>query len=144
MAARTHRTEIEIEAPAGTVWAVMSDVERWPEWTASIRRVRRLDDGEFRIGSSARINQPRLLPATWTVSALEPGRSFSWTTTSPGLHIVGHHVVEQLGDGRSRVVLSTEATGALATFADSLTGKLAQRYIETEAAGLKRRSESAG
>ena len=61
-----------------------------------------------------------------------------------GLHIVGHHVVEQLGDGRSRVVLSTEATGALATFADSLTGKLAQRYIETEAAGLKRRSESAG
>lgn len=144
MAVRTHRTEIEIDAPADAVWAVMSDVERWPEWTASIRRVRRLDEGEFRVGSSARINQPRLLPATWTVETLEPGRSFSWTTTSPGLHIVGHHDVEALSETRCRVVLTTVANGALAAIADSLTGTLAQRYIETEAAGLKRRSEAAG
>ena len=134
---RAHRTEIEINAPADAVWSVMSDVERWPEWTASIRKVRRLDDGEFRVGSRARINQPKLMPATWTVDTLQPGRSFSWSTRSPGLHIVGHHVVEPLADDRSKVTLTTVATGALAGIADSLTGKLAQRYIETEAAGLK-------
>ena len=142
MAERTHQTEIEIDAPAATVWAVMSDVARWPEWTASIRKVRRLDDGEFRVGSRARINQPKLMPATWTVDALESGRSFSWSTRSPGLHIVGHHVVEPLGGDRSKVTLTTVANGALAAVADSITGKLAQRYIETEAAGLKQRSEA--
>ena len=29
---------IEIDAPATLVWQVFSDVERWPDWTASVTR----------------------------------------------------------------------------------------------------------
>ena len=54
----------------------MSDVERWPQWTESVTSVQRLEPGPLAMGSRARIKQPRLLRATWQVTAIEAGRSF--------------------------------------------------------------------
>ena len=91
MAEHRYSTHIDIQAPAVRVWEVMSDVARWPEWTPSISEVQRLDDGEFTVGSRARVRQPRLWPATWMVEKLEPGVAFTWSTATPGARIVGDH-----------------------------------------------------
>lgn len=82
---------IDIEAPADVPWAVMSDGERWPEWTASVTSVRRLDKGPLRIGSRALIRRPRFPPAVWTVTTLEPGRRFVWRSGLPGMWVYGDH-----------------------------------------------------
>jgi len=133
---------IEIAAPAEQGWAVMSDVERWPEWTASVRRVERLDQGPLRTGSRARVRQPRLPVAIWTVTALEPGRFFDWRSPAPGLLSVGHHRVDPAGDGASRVTLSITWSGLLAPVINLLYGNLSRRYVAMEAQGLKRRCEA--
>ena len=49
---------VEISAAPDQVWGVLTDVERWSEWTETVTRVQRLDDGPLREGSRARISQP--------------------------------------------------------------------------------------
>jgi len=134
---------IDIAAPREQVWTVMSDVERWPEWTRSVRSVERLDQGPFGVGSRARIRQPRFPVAVWTVTALEPGRSFEWRSSAPGLLSIGSHRVDTTGENVSRVTLSLTWSGVLAPVVRLLFGGLSRRYVGMEAQGLKRRCEAA-
>ena len=53
--------EIEINASPDRVWAVLVDVERWPEWMASYTSVDLLREGPLTIGIEARVRQPGLV-----------------------------------------------------------------------------------
>ncbi len=121
---------IDIAAPQERVWAIMADVERWPEWTRSAKSVERLDRGPLAVRSRARVRQPRFPAAIWTVTALEPGRSFEWRSPAPGLLSVGGHRVEAVGEHASRVTLSLTWSGPLAPVMRLLFGKLSRRYVE--------------
>jgi uncharacterized membrane protein len=131
---------IDISAPIAAVWPVMADVERWHEWTASISSIRILDQRPLGIGSRARIRQPKLPPAEWTVTELEPERGFTWISRGPGLLVTGRHYIESRGNG-SRVTLSIQYEGLLGRLVGWVTRELNLLYIGLEAAGLKRRCE---
>jgi uncharacterized membrane protein len=131
---------IEITAPSERVWQVMSDVERWHEWTASIKSVRRLGSGAFAVGSRVLIRQPKLPPAFWKVVAIEPGKSFTWISASPGFRAIGYHAVQSTPKG-SRATLSIEFQGVFGGVFARLTKNITERYLAFEAKGLKARSE---
>lgn len=131
---------VDINARASRVWDVIADVERWPEWTASMTSVQRLDSGPLAIGSRARVKQPKLAASKWVVTAVEHGRGFTWVSRSPGIESTGYHYVQPTPSG-SRATLSIEFRGILAPLVASLWSSLITRYVEMEAAGLKRRSE---
>src|SRR5262245_12789330 len=134
-----HKT-VDIAARPERVWKVMVDVERWPEWTKSMETIRRLEGGPFAIESSAWISQPKLRPAVWTITQLDAGRSFTWSTKGPGFRVFGSHGVEPTETG-SRVTLSIRFEGLLGGIVGRLLRKLNVEYMDMEAAGLKRRSE---
>jgi hypothetical protein len=131
---------VDINAAPDAVLAVMSDVERWPEWTPSVTSITRLDAGPFVVGSRARIRQPKLPPALWTVSAIEPGRSFTWTSKGPGILVTAHHSIDPRAEG-SRVTLSIRYEGLLAKLVAWMTKDINERYLSMEANGLKARCE---
>jgi uncharacterized membrane protein len=133
---------VTIDAPPEKVYAILCDVERWPEWTSTMTSVQRTERGPFALGSSAHVRQPRLRPAVWQVTALEDQRNFTWTTSSLGLRMTAGHLIEPQGTG-SCVVLSFELSGFMAPVVSRLYGGLIERYITTESQGLKKRSESA-
>ena len=132
---------VYIDAPPQKVFAVLCDVERWPEWTPTMTSVRRLDSGPFAIGSSAQVRQPKLRTAVWRVTELQDGRNFTWTTHSPGLRMTAGHLIEPKGAG-SQVELTFELSGLIAPVVSRLYGGLIERYVATESQALKKRSES--
>jgi uncharacterized membrane protein len=132
-----------IAAPASTVWEVYSDVEHWPEWTDSVTSVDLLAPGPLRVGSRARIRQPRLPVAEWTVTEFDDGKSFTWVARGPGVRTTGTHVVEPHGDGARATAILVQA-GPLGPVVGFLTRGLTKRYLAMEAAGLKTRAEARG
>jgi carbon monoxide dehydrogenase subunit G len=134
----------DVDAPPEVVFAVLIDIERWPEWTPTVTRVERLDDagGPLALGSRLRIVQPKVPPAEWAVTALEPGRGFKIVSRSPGATVEADHWAEPAADGAgSRVTLSVTFSGFLGRLIGRAMRRLNERYIAEEAAGLKRRSE---
>jgi hypothetical protein len=130
----------DIDAPAARVWQVMSDTDRWHEWTPSVTSIRRLGEGPFAVGSRVVIRQPKFPPALWRLTAIEPDRSFTWVSVAPGLRVIGHHSVEPRGGG-SRPTLSLTLHGIFGGVFGRLTENVTERYLGYEASGLKARSE---
>ena len=140
MAIHVERT-VNINAPPERVWAVMMAVERWPEWTESMKSVERLDEGEFAVGSKAKLKIRRSPNANvWTVTELTPNRSFTWETNSGGVKGIAAHVIEPDGNG-SKVTLTVALSGIVATLFGWMIGSESKKNVEMEAAGLKKRSE---
>jgi hypothetical protein len=132
---------IEIQAPPERVWAVMSDIEHWHEWTASITRIRRLEGGPLGVGRRAYVSQPKLPPALWKVTEWSEGRGFTWVSRGPGLRVTGRHYVEPAVTG-SKVELSIIYEGFFGPLLARMIGSLNGRYLALEANGLKKRSEA--
>lgn len=133
--------DTDIAADVEQVWAVLVDVPRWPEWTASVSRAERGEPGPLAVGATARLTQPKLRPAVWRVTELTEGREFTWVSQTPGVRTRGEHRLLPLPDGRTRVELVIAQSGPLAGLIGWLYGDLLRRYLRLEADGLKRRSE---
>lgn len=132
--------DVQIAAPPDRVWAVMRDVERWPEWTASVSSVKLLEGGPLRVGSRALIKQPKFPPALWRATAIDEGRSFTWVSTGPALRVTGMHSV-RAAPGGSVATLALRYEGFVGRLLAWMTRGITERYIGMEAAGLKKRSE---
>jgi uncharacterized protein YndB with AHSA1/START domain len=138
-----YEQSVDIAAPPARVWEIMADVERWPEWTASVQRLERLEPGPLAVGASARIKQPGFMAARWRVTSIEPGREFVWETKPyPGATVAGRHRVEVQGEGGARVTLSITSSGPLAPLMAPLLGPVSRRNLRIEAEGLKKRAEA--
>lgn len=132
---------VQVAAPADVVFGVYADVEHWADWTPSVTSVERLDDGPLRVGSRARVQQPRLPVAVWEVTELLPGRSFTWEARGPGLRTIGRHIVEPLvqpatGE-QSTITAVLEQRGVVSPLVGLLTRRLTERYLDLEVRGLK-------
>ncbi|MDQ4132275.1 MAG: SRPBCC family protein [Actinomycetota bacterium] len=136
-------TSLDIDAPVAEVWAVISDVERWPEWTASVSEVKLLSPGPLAVGLRVRVKQPRLPTTVWEVTTLVPGQSFTWKATGPGMVTFGDHGVTATDGDRATATLGIRRTVPLAAVYDFVFNRVDQKYVTIEAQSLKRRCETA-
>lgn len=137
-------SSIEIGASPEVVWRVFADVERWPSWTASVRRVTPLDGPDLAVGRRFEILQPRFPRLVWTVTELDPGRGWTWRQRSPGATTEAFHELEPLDGGRRTLVRQRiDQRGPGGVLVGFLTRGLTRHYLALEGEGLKRASEAA-
>ncbi len=137
------RTEIDIDAPPGEVWAVLSDLASYPEWNPFMRRVR----GELKTGGRlevvARVDDGPTLIFRPRLLRIDPPRELRWLgeLPLPGLFHGDHRFrIEPLGDARSRFVQSEKFSGVLMPFMGWLLRQNRTGYVQMNEA-LKARVE---
>jgi uncharacterized protein YndB with AHSA1/START domain len=132
---------VEIAAPAATVWSVFTDVERWPEWTASVERLVALDGPGLDVGKRFAIKQTRLPNLVWQVTDVDPGVGWTWRQGSPGGVTTAVHELVVLSPERTLVRQGIEQRGPVGVAAGFLMRGMTRRYLQLEADGLKARCE---
>lgn len=76
--------EVEVAAPAGDIWALLTDTTRWPDWGPTVRAVRLDHPGhEIGAGSIGAVQTPVGVWLPFEITAYdEVARTWSW-------HVVG-------------------------------------------------------
>ena len=109
-------TEIEIDAPAGKVWAILTNLEKFVDWNPFIREAA----GEVIAGSKlkVRIEPPggKVMTFTPTVTRVVPDSEFRWMgrLLIPGL-FDGEHIfmIETSGENTVRFIQREQFRGLL-------------------------------
>jgi len=138
-----YRKSLTVAAEPARVWKVLSDLERWPDRIPTYQEVRRLDDGDLRVGSRAHVKQKGLAAGDWEVSEVVEGETFTWASAQPGVRIVARHHVTPEADGTSRLTLDLEQSGWLSGVVSLILGRKVREYVDLEAEALKVAAEAA-
>ena len=131
-----YQTSTTTPAEPDRLWAVLSDVEKWPGWIEVYEEVRLAEGGPLALGARAHVKQRGLAGGDWTVTELEEGRVFAWESRQPGVHLVGRHAVSAEPDGGSRLDLAFEMTGVLSGVMGAFLARKVGRYVDLECARL--------
>lgn len=126
---------VAIEAPAAAVWALTIDVERLPDLTPTMERVRLLDP-PLAVGSRVEITQPGDRPRTWTVAEITPERRFVWTTSAAGTTMRATHEIAPTGETTCTNTLRIELSGWAAPLLRRAMASKIERNLAEENGGF--------
>jgi uncharacterized protein YndB with AHSA1/START domain len=122
MAAPLLRTEIEIKAPPATVWNLIADFARMPEWSPQCRLMKPL--GPVQPGTrTINVNRRNRLfwPTMSTITEVVPQQKLAFRVD--GTNAVWTYELEPTADG-TRVVESRHAEGGLKAVSTFLQDKV--------------------
>jgi uncharacterized protein YndB with AHSA1/START domain len=108
-----------IPASAADVWALLTDVGRWPEWGPSVKGTE-LDSPGLGAGSTGRVRTVAGIILPFRVTEFHADRSWAWSVA--GIRATGH-------------VVAPEAAGCRVTFT---VPWWAPAYLPVCAAALRR------
>lgn len=117
------------KATPESVWTVLTDLDNAAENISAIHKVERLDDsGGFDIGTSWRETRTmfgKTATEDMTVTAIDPGRSYTTAAESHGAKYRSTHSVEPI-DGGSRISMAfgAEPTSFFARVFSMTVGRL--------------------
>jgi Polyketide cyclase / dehydrase and lipid transport len=109
-------------AMPGDVWAVWTDVDRWPEWdteleSASIEGVR------LAPGAGGTLRPERGPTSSFVVSEFEPERGYAFTTQLPLCKLVVRRRLGEDGNGGTAFTHEVSFVGSLSFLFGTLLGR---------------------
>jgi hypothetical protein len=133
---------IDIDARKQRVWDVISELEAWPRRIETVELVELLTPAPMAKGSRVRLKQPKLPEGTWDITVWDAPTCFEFHQKSRGITSVAGHRVEALEEERSRLTLSLDMRGFLIPVIALFSKCMIDRYLTSEAQGMKQASES--
>lgn len=132
------RKEMVIAAPLDTVWALVSELERWPDWQPDVKWIKL--EGPLAPGSVFRWNSSGL-NFTSTLQEVLPKRRIGWTGKTLGLNAVHNWTFEPIDDTHTRVTTEESIAGILSGIIKLLSANFMAESLESALQKLKTAAE---
>ena len=133
---------IEIGASPMTVWAIITDLDRYPEWNPLFREA----SGEIAVGQRITLRSVhpangRMMTVKPTIVVAEPGVELRWSAGLPGIIGGEHSFALTSRNGGTRLVQSESFRGLLAPFSRRTMANSSTSFRELNEA-LRKRAEA--
>jgi carbon monoxide dehydrogenase subunit G len=132
-------SSVEINAPVKKVWRLIDDLEEWPQWMPSIKKIERVSKGPLTVGSqlsvTARVSRltVRLL---MTITEFVSERAVVMQGRALGTKLTRFYTLEPVND-KTRVTVGGQVSGILAWLARRGGQAISEEIVE----GLKKKIE---
>jgi hypothetical protein len=139
---KTVSASTDIAASPARVWAVLTDLELYPDWNPLFREA----TGTIEVGQRITLRSVhpasgRLMTVKPTISAAEPGRELAWVSRLPGIISGDHRFTLTETEGDTRLVQTESFGGLLAWTASKTMAKTEAAFRDLNEA-IKRRAEA--
>ena len=103
----------ETTASPQVVWAILANVDAWPDTFTPYLREAHLD-GDIAVGSKGWVQTKIPIPKShFEITSVDAGRSWAWTGKIMWLTMRFDHVVEPIGDSRTRIFFDVDVDGPM-------------------------------
>jgi hypothetical protein len=114
---KTMSATIQIDAPPEAVWAVLTDLSRYPEWNPLFREA----SGQVAAGNRIKLRSVhpangRLMTVKPKITVADPGTELKWVSRLPGIISGEHRFALTPADGGTRLEQSEAFRGLLTAF----------------------------
>jgi hypothetical protein len=138
---KTVSATVQIDARPEAVWAILTDLARYPEWNPLFREA----SGQVAVGNrivlrSVHPANGRLMTVKPKITVAEPGAELRWASSLPGIMSGEHHFTLTPADSGTKVEQSETFRGLL-TVLGGKTFTNAEASFRALNEALKKRAE---
>ena len=114
---KTMSATIQIDTPPMTVWAILTDLDSYPDWNPLFREA----SGQIAVGSRITLRSVhpangRLMTVKPKITAADPGAELRWASSLPGIISGEHSFTPTEAAGGTRLVQTETFRGLLVPF----------------------------
>jgi len=133
-------SSVEIDAPPEKVFALVDNLEDWPQWIPSIKKIENVSGGPLREGSRIRVTAKSgiTVKLLMTITEFVPGERGVMQGSVLGTRMTRYYTFERVGEG-TRLTAGGDVSGPLAF----LVCRGGQRLSEEIVQAAKKKIEGA-
>jgi carbon monoxide dehydrogenase subunit G len=130
---------VEINSTPEKTWALVNNVEEWPKWIPSLKKIENVSRGPLSMGSQVLVVAKSLITVNllMTITEFVAGRRVVMKGKVLGVKMTRYYEMEPVGQNKAKLTAGGEVSGLLAF----LVRRGGQRLSEEIVQALKKKVE---
>jgi len=130
---------VEINSTPEKTWALLKNIEEWPEWIPSLKKIEKVTEGPMRVGSQVLVVAKSLITVNllMTITEFVAGRRVVMEGSVMGVKMTRYYEMEPVGQNKAKLTAGGEVSGLLAFLVRRGGQSLSEEIVQA----LKRKVE---
>ena len=123
---------VEINATPEKAWALLNNVEEWPRWIPSLKKIEKVSKGPLGVGSRVLVVARSLITVNllMTITEFIPGRRVVMEGKVLGVKMTRYYELEPVGQDKAKLTAGGEVSGLLAFLVRRGGQKLSEEIVQ--------------
>jgi len=123
---------VEINSTPEKAWPLINNIEEWPKWIPSLKKIEKVTKGPMDVGSRVLVVARSLITVNllMTITEFVPGRSVVMEGKVLGVRMKRYYEMEPVAQNKAKLTAGGEVSGLLAFLVRRGGQKLSEEIVQ--------------